>query len=255
MFKNIILTIAIFLAIFFASGTLLAGEPLASDKQIIKLGYVDFPPYEFEQDGKPSGVLVDIVNTIFQKADIPVEMQLFPFKRAYQITKDGEIDGLFNFYKTEERLEYFDYSEPIIKNPLVIFVRKDSKIDYNKLEDLKGLTVGTMRGYSYGTDFDKSVLFTKEEADLHVSNLKKLAFGRIDAYPCDKLVGLHVAMKNDLMSELKILSKPINVMDGHIGFTKGKHQDIINRLNKAIAEMYQSGEIDKKIDEYIEDNL
>ncbi len=255
MFRNTILTIAIFLALFLAPGMSLAEEMPVPDKQVIKLGYVDFPPYEFEHEGKPSGILVDIVNTIFQKADIPVELQLYPFKRAYNSAKVGEIDGLFNFYKTEERLEHFDYTEPVIINPLVLFVRKDSNIDFNNLEDLKGLTIGTMHGYSYGTEFDESTLFFKDSTTSHSANFKKLALGRVDAYPCDKLVGLHVAMKNNYMSELKMLPIPVKVMDGHIGFTKGKHWKIIGKLNEVITDMQQSGEMKNLINQYIEKNL
>lgn len=255
MFKNTVLTLILFLSLFLVLGTLSADEIPASDAQSITLGYVDFPPYEYEDSGTPSGVLVDIVDMIFQKADIPVELQYLPFKRAYQSTKDGVIDGIFNFYKTEERQEHFDYSEPIIKNPLVIFVRKDSNIEFNKLEDLKGLNVGTMHGYSYGTDFDENTSFFKDKAISHISNFKKLTLGRIDAYPCDKLVGLHVAIENNFMSELKMLPIPIKLMEGHIGFTKGKHQDTIDRLNKVILEMHQSGEIKKMIDQYIDKNL
>lgn len=220
--------------------------------QNITLGYVDFPPYEFEDNGKPSGLLVIIVETLFKKADIPLELNFLPFKRAYTATKKGRIDGLFNFYKTEERLAFFDYTEPVIKNPLVFFVRKDSKIKFRKLDDLKGLKVGVMRGYTYGTDFDRNPLFIREATDSHESNFKKLMSGRINAYPCDKLVGIHVAMKNNLMSGLKILPTTLSNMDGYIGFTKGKHQDIIRRINRVILEMKQNGEIEKIINQYIE---
>jgi len=221
----------------------------------ITLSYVDFPPYEFIDNGKPGGVLVTIVEMIFKKANIPLKLRFLPFKRAYVTTKEGGIDGLFNFYKTKERLKFFDYTESVIKNPLVFFVRKDSLINFNKLEDLKGLKVGVMLGYTYGTNFDKSTLFIKEATNSHENNFKKLVAGRIDTYLCDKLVGIHTAMKNDFMSELKILPTPLKVMDGYIGFTKEKHQSIINRINKVIIEMHQSGEIKKIINQYIEKNL
>jgi len=251
MLKYTVLTLVILLTLFLIPNALLADEMPNAEEPAIALGYVDFPPYEFEEEGKPSGVLVKIVNMLFEKADVPLDLQLYPFKRAFNSTKEGQIDGLFNFYKTEERLESFDYTDPIITNPLVLFVRKDSNIEYSSLEDLKGLTIGTMLGYSYGPAFDKSTLFFKDATSSHASNFKKLALSRIDAYPCDKLVGLHVAMSSDLMSELKMLTIPVKVMDGHIGFTKGKHQDTIQKLNKVIKEMHDSGEIKETIDQYI----
>ena len=221
----------------------------------ITLAYVDFPPYEFQENGKAAGILVTIVETVFKRGNIPLELKFLPFRRAYEYTRKNEIDGLFNFYKTQKRLKFFDYSEAVIKNPLVLFVRKGSGIRFDSLKDLKGLKVGILRGYTYGTDFDESTLFVKDAGNSHESNFRKLAAVRIDVYPCDKLVGIHVAKKMNLMSELEILPVPLKIMDGHIGFTKGKHQNVINIINKIILEMHQNGEIDQIISRYLETGL
>lgn len=232
---------------------LFCGQPVSAES--ITLGYVDFPPYEFKENGKPGGMLVIIVETVFSRAGIPLELQFLPFKRAYFQAKNGDIDGLFNFYKTRGRLNFFDYSRPVIENPLMFFVRKDSTIQFNNIEDLKGLRIGVINGYTYGTDFDQSPLFIREGANEHIFNIKKLLLGRIDAYPCDRLVGIHVAAELALSSEIKILPKPLTVMDGHIGFTKGKHADVIDKINVVITEMHKNGEIARIIRQYIEDRL
>ena len=117
---------------------------------------------------------------------------------------------------------------------------------------LKGLKVGVMRGYSYGRDFDQSRLFVRDEADSHASNFRKLVSKRIDVYPCDELVGRYVAKESNLMSELQILPTPLKVMDGHIGFAKGKHQETIKKINKVLAEMHRKGEIEKIINQYVQ---
>lgn len=216
----------------------------------ITLAYVDFPPYEFEANGQAEGILVEIVGKIFQRANISLELEFLPFKRAYAYTLRGEIDGLFNFYKTPKRLAGFDYSDVILKNPLVLFVKKGSKITFNTLTDLKGLRIGVMRGYTYGPEFDESTAFIKEIGDSHESNFKKLAVGRLDVYVCDNLVGMHVVRKLRLMSEFDILPVPLIIMDGHIGFTKNKHQPTIRKINEIIKAMRQSGEIDQVISNY-----
>ncbi|MBU3917199.1 transporter substrate-binding domain-containing protein [bacterium] len=226
---------------------------LLSNAQSVTLGYVDFPPYEFEStDGRAEGVLVEIVQTVFQKADIPLELKFLPFQRALTTAQAGTIDGLFNFYKNPERLEHFDYSYPVINNPLVLFVMKDSTLTFNgNLDSLSGKKIGVLRGYTYGKDFDDNSLFVKDISSSHPSNLKKLALGRIDAYPCDRLVGIFIARQEKLMSELKILQTPLKVMEGHIGFTKGKHQNVLEKINPIIAKMRQNGDIERMIDAYV----
>ena len=218
----------------------------------VTLAYFDFPPYEFQENDAPRGVLINIVEEIFRTADIQLKLEYLPFKRGYYNVQKGKVDGIFNFYKNAERLKIFDYCEPIIKNPLHFFTRKDFIVDFKSLEDLNGLKVGSLRGYTYGEAFDKSDIFKKDVADSHLSNFKKLAYGRIDLYPCDKLVGIYLAKKNNLMSELKILPTPLKVMDGYIGFTKGKHQKTIDRINAIIIEMRESGKLQELVNNYLE---
>ena len=222
--------------------------------ETITLGYVSFPPYEYVENEKPAGVLVEIVQEIFKKSGHNLILKHYPFKRAFHNAKLGRIDGLFNFYKNSERLEYFDYSEVVIKNPLVFFVRKDTAWTYSGLNDLKGKIISVMRGYTYGSEFDNSDLFIKDVSNQHESSFKKVAARRSDGYPCDKLVGINVARKEGLMSELKILPVPLKVMDGHIGFTKGKHTELIKKINAIITEMHQNGQIEKVINDYVESN-
>lgn len=244
MVKQIILSV-LFVSLYWGSAT-------CSEKVV--LTYFDFPPYEFQENDTPRGILITIVKEVFRQADIPLELEYLPFKRGYHYVQNGKLDGIFNFYKIDDRLAYFDYSEPIIKNPLHFFSRKDASFKYDTLDDLKGLKIGLLRGYTYGKAFDDSQIFVKDIADSHLSNLKKLEYERIDLYPCDELVGIYLAKQNNLMSELKILPKPLKVMDGYIGFTKGKHRKVIDKINPIILEMKNNGKIESIINKYFELN-
>lgn len=218
----------------------------------VTLAYVDFPPYEYQIDGKPAGVLVEIVQDVFKRAGVELELVFYPFKRALAEVKAGRIDGLFNFYKNKERLQHFDYSDPVITNPLVLFVKNDSDLTFSgKLDDLKGKRIAAMLGYTYGVGFDDAKQFTIDRAASHEVNFKKVAKGRADAYPCDLLVGYHVLKKEELRQDIKALPTPMKVMLGHIGFTKGKHGDVIAKINKVIAQMKAKQEIAKRLDLYM----
>ena len=236
---------------FFILALLIVGFCTDLNAQTIKLVYVSFPPYEDSINNKPSGILVQIVEQIFKQADIPYTLTFLPFKRGYNLVKTGDYDGLFNFYKIDSRLAFFDYSAPIIKNPLVFFVQKDSDMVYRSLNDLTGKKIGIMVGYTYGKEFDSAQNFRKDAANEHVHHFRKLIFGRLDAYLCDKMVGIYTARKEGLMNELKILPTPLRVMNGHIGFTKGKHKELIEKINLEIQQMEIHGGIDQIINNYI----
>jgi polar amino acid transport system substrate-binding protein len=228
-------------------GTLLLSSGSAWAQAGVRLVYVDFPPYEQSKDGEPSGVLVEIVRTLFSRAGVPLTLHHFPFKRGYELVRRGNYDGIFNFYRIESRLALFDYSRPITRHPLVLFVKKDSDMVFSHLPDLRGKTIGTMIGYTYGQAFDQAEFFRKDPASEHVHSFRKLLGGRIDAYLCDRMVGLYTARSHGFMQALKSLEKPVEVLEGHIGFTRGKHRDVIAGIDRQIVLMKESGEIDRMI--------
>lgn len=154
----------VFLFVGFCSG--LQAKP-------IELVYVSFPPYEENIDGKPAGILIQIVEQVFKKADIPFNLTFLPFKRGYELVKKGDYDGLFNFYQIDARLPHFDFSAPIIKNPLVFFVHKDSAMTYESLEDLNQKKIGVVIGYTYGKEFDDAKNFIKDAAGEHQYHFRK----------------------------------------------------------------------------------
>ncbi|OEU65332.1 MAG: hypothetical protein BA863_09610 [Desulfovibrio sp. S3730MH75] len=221
-----------------------------SPASAIRLAYVEFPPYEGYVDGEPKGILIDIVTMAFEQAGIPLELR--PFARAVIEVESGSLDGLFNFYKTEKRLLHFDYSAPIIKNPLVLWVCKESSFrKFESLDDLKDLKVGLMRGYTYGMAFNHHEHIAREFADSHKSNFSKLLFKRIDTYACDYSVGIYTAQKMGILNQLRTLPTPLIMMEGHIGFTKGKHQDVIRKINIQIKKLQESGTINDIIDKHL----
>lgn len=62
---------------------------------------------------------------------------------------------------------------------------QDGKVfDYRTVDDLSGKTIGVIRGWSYGDDFDKArsaQKFKVEEVEGDELNVTKLGLGRLDA--------------------------------------------------------------------------
>jgi len=107
-----------------------------------------------------------------------------------------------------------------LKNPLVFFVIKDSTFQYKNIASLKEKNIGIIRGYTYGAEFDSSTHFTKEISESHASSFLQLNTNRIDAYLCDKRVGIYIATTLNILDNIKIINEPFTLMYGRIGFTK-----------------------------------
>ena len=142
-----------------------------------------WPPYQIETKDGVTGMSVEIIKSVYRRLGVTdVTFKAFPWKRAMDAMRFAEADGLFSANYTPDRELFLHYpEEPIVKTPWVIWTRKDSPIQ--TLDDLKGMTIGVVLGYSYTPEFWDFI-----ETHCHVElvhnddiNFRKLSLNRLDA--------------------------------------------------------------------------
>ena len=75
----------------------------------------DSAPTAYMEDGKPSGMLVDVVTEALQRAGSQFEIRLMPWARCLAEIRNGRVDGIFSVFKLPERNAFLTYtSVPII---------------------------------------------------------------------------------------------------------------------------------------------
>jgi polar amino acid transport system substrate-binding protein len=114
-----------------------------------------FPKY-FEEDGEAKGIVVDISKHCLNQMQVPYQIQLMPWKRAYTMAERSE-GGVIGLSISDERLALFDFSEPIFTEQIVLVVRRDRALPYQNITDLKDKLIGATIGTSYGTAYDEAV--------------------------------------------------------------------------------------------------
>lgn len=100
-------------------------------------GSPSYPPVSWKSNQQTlEGIGVDLAGQLFKS--LHYEYNIFysgPWKRVQKLAEDGQVDFLVGLHKTAERLAYLEYLEPpYLKDKVVIFYRKDSRI--KTLEDL-----------------------------------------------------------------------------------------------------------------------
>lgn len=156
-------------------------------------------PYVYEEGGKNLGLDYETTAIVFKRLGIEVEWQFLPWKRCLSMLETGQADGALDIFHSDERDATLLYpSEPLSDVEFVMFYANDRPHRFARLEELKGLTIGTSPGYLYSPDFRESNLFTREPAPTHEANFGKLVRGRIDLLITDRRVGQH------LLDELNI---------------------------------------------------
>ena len=189
-----------------------------------------------------------------QELAIQFDIKVYPWTRAERHALNGE--GLiFGLPKTASRLRELHYSDAASNNTLWLVTRSDAVFPFNGLQDLRGKTLGAVRGYSYGDEFEceRNKLFrVDDEIASRATRLQRLLLKRVDAVllyqpsgesQADFEANLRAYIQpylKDLVIPpgvtLSVLHKPLQSENG-MYFAVAREQDdgLIERINLALA--------------------
>jgi polar amino acid transport system substrate-binding protein len=207
----------------------------------------DYDPYtSSHQQG--SGVMLDLVRQAFAAKGIEVTYEFAPWKRCEQMVAKGEAFGAAPYFKTEERLQHYNFSDPIIYSINKFFYNTEkfpNGFTWNTLEDFQGYSMGGILGYWYIPAFERAGL-TVEKVESDKQNLAKLIAQRIDFTVIDELTGMLLLRQHfpDDMHKIGVLDKPESFLEFHvmISRTYPKTAEFTDQLNQGLKQLKESGE-------------
>ncbi|GAB2851767.1 hypothetical protein GCM10027277_20090 [Pseudoduganella ginsengisoli] len=189
-----------------------------------------------------------------QELNIAFEIKSYPWPRAERNARSGA--GLiFGLPKTEERLRDLHYSDIVGNNTLWLVTRSDATFPFSTLDDLRGKTVGAVRGYTYGEEFERrrnTTFRVEDDIPSRSARLKRLLLKRVDAVllvqpgwetapeieaelrtfiaPYIKEMGLPPDVS------LSVLPQPVLAESGeHFAIAYGQDHGLIDRINTALV--------------------
>jgi polar amino acid transport system substrate-binding protein len=224
-----------------------------SEKITLLVG--EWPPF-IGKKLKDHGFGSRIIKRAFEKKDIKVKLYFTTWKNAFEWTKKGKKgNGTFFWSKTERREKDFLFSIPTMVERNVFFHLKRNKIRWRKMRDLRFKKMGTVKGFSYGKEFDaairknlfKKVVFGKTS----LQNFKNLLEGKIDLFPHEISVAHHELQENFPKYKYKKIifnEKEIGKDYTYLLMSKRKKKKSLKLLkdfNESLAEMLINGEYHK----------
>lgn len=160
-----------------------------------------WPPFNFNEQGKPKGFSIDVMNLIAKKTGFRIDYISGPdWNDFLAMIRERKLDMMLNIVNTPERREYIRFTRPYAVNPNVIVSKKSEK--YETIESLNGKTVAVPKGFFYEEVLSKDYPGIK----LHlvkgaVESLKAVSVGKADAALGEAAVFNHLIagnMLNDL---------------------------------------------------------
>jgi len=213
--------------------------------------YTDYPPYLYHEDGKHTGLYIAIVDLTLDAIGQPYTLETVPFRRSlFQAAAGNGI--VIGILKTDQRAERLDFSKPIYQERVSVFFNHQKKPLIQSTDQLHGLNIGTLLGWSYGDNFDEARAdsrFVTKDGELE-SNFHMLAKGRLDAVIHSELSAVSVINKLGLEDEIFLGSEPLDLGNIHIAVKKGTQKALLDRINRKLSEPAHQKSIKSLIERY-----
>jgi len=244
MFKSLLSLYILASLILLAGTTVLRAET-------ISIASGEYPPWTSES--LPNGGYINrLVKEAFALADIDVNFDYMPWKRALEATRLGKYHASAFWGENQDRNEDFLHSQTIDNIYFVFFYNKqhyDKPFEWKTLSELSAYKIGATRGYTYSKEFWD--LHKQDKLRLSISNsdidsLGKLIRGKIDLFPISEFTGKYLLHRNFSKTEIELLSistKPLSDGKNYILFPKilAKSKDYLKLLNSGLTTLKQQG--------------
>ena len=233
-------------AALLVAAALLAGGARADMPAVIVTA--DRVPMAYVENGKLSGLLVDLTQEAFRRIGRPLEIRLLPWPRCVAEVRTGEADATTTMFRTPEREGQFAFGqEDVLQQTESLFVKKDNPQSFDgNLAVLAGKRIGVIYQTSYGPRLDHALaggLFGPVSTERSMADLvRMLAHGRIDLLPGDRGRILGAAASAGLLDKIRELRPPVEVTPGYIAFTKARDMTpLLQAFDQAIRAMKADG--------------
>lgn len=203
---------------------------------------------------KPNLQLLDYLE---KQLHIQFDLRRVPWKRAIENALNG--DGmLMGMSITKARSEKFAFSEAINGNGNWLVTLCERHFKFEKLEDLKGQTIGIVSGTSVGEEFDRQAnqLFKVEhDTGAGIARLQKLALKRVDALiwyggvsnakDIEESINRNFDIKKDKEpTAFCVQNKPVSILTNHFAMKIDPNKNqILQRISAAIVKGRKDGSL------------
>lgn len=215
---------------------------------------VEWPPLATKQT-KSMGLVVEIVQEAYKRAEVQTEILFVPFKRALRMAKMDQVDGLVVSSHTPERAEYMYFSKWSFANEISFWTTEKNITTYNYIQELCPGKVGVLRGSHVARKISELECLKPVILDSKKAIAKMLHRGRID-YAIEGRRELRYWMKEEWVGDenkqVVPLSPPLFVDKYHTTIVK-THPNalaILEAFDRAIEEMREDGTMKRIISSY-----
>lgn len=226
-----------------------AANPQADQpRRVLRVGGdQSYPPYEYLNNGIPTGFNVDLIRAVAAEMGCEVEITLGQWSEIRQGLLDGKYDLLMGMVPTSEREKDYDFSIPYTYITFDLFVPANSSV--RSLKDLEDQAVvvqagGLMQEYLREQSFPGEVVMVQD-----IVNALRLV--NEDAYPAALLNRLQgqfliseLGLRNVRRVGTDVQSRKYSIA------VKDGNKELLARLNEGLYLVNSSGKLNEIQEEW-----
>ncbi len=216
------------------------GAATATTKpKLIVGGDHDYPPYEFLDNGVPTGFNIELMRAVADAMGLEAEFKLGPWREVRKDLEQGRVDVLAGMYYSVDRGNLVDFSVPHTMVTSGIFVRKGSPI--RSYADIQGKGVIVQEGDIIHDSLRRSGLASRIVTVTETGQaLKLLASGKHDCaiFP-SRLQGEHL-VKNLGLANIRIINSELPQLQYCFAVRKG-NQELLYKLDEGLKILKVNG--------------
>jgi len=128
---------------------------IASHQTLNVANEMDWPPFDFVDDGQPAGYSIDLIELIAEKTGLNIEfVNGYSWDEILDLFKNDEIQILPAVFKDDQRISYMDFTSSYYIQPSVLVTNVNDTI--NSIHDLSNKNIAVIKGFSITSELKKN---------------------------------------------------------------------------------------------------
>lgn len=211
----------------------------------------DLSPYSYVENEEITGLAVEIVKTMMKETGIQSKIEMFPWARAWEITKREPNVLVFVLTRATERDPYVKWVGDVVPYMVSLWKLKSrSDIQVNSLEDAKKYTIGGV------IKFKSSKILASKGIEVELvpnnrMNLRKLFAGRIDLVHYDDYSLVYEAKKEKLDASQLEKVHTFRKTVFNVAFSRKTPDTIVEKFKKSLIKMKEDGTHKMLLEKYL----
>jgi polar amino acid transport system substrate-binding protein len=165
---------------------------------------INWPPFNYYENGEAKGYSVDYIKLLFKDLDQKIKFITGPtWNQFMKMLQTPKLDLIINIAKNKQRAKSIVFTTPFHKAQNAIYVNINNQ-SFNDLDDLKGKTIAMPKGFFTQKFLEKNYpqikqILVKDSLEA----LKMLSLGKVDATIGKKVV-MDYIIENNMISNVLV---------------------------------------------------